>query len=102
MIPEKTEDHGYRRNHRSHVRPIEHKGRYLFIVANTTDSKFNLAESSMSGAYREALGAERWNSTGGIPPAVKWRPLVDKSYTNGAIWRIDHALVAPPGGQVKN
>ena len=55
----------------------------------------------MSGAYREALGAERWNSTGGIPP-VKWRPLVDKSCTSGAIWRIDNTLVAPPGGQVTN
>ena len=56
----------------------------------------------MSRSYREALGAERWNSTGGIPPAVKWRPLADKSYSSGAIWRVDHALVAPPGGQVTN
>ena len=71
----------------------------------------------MSRSYREALGAERggrrrsttggiptvefqrWSSTGGIPP-VKCRPLADRSCTSGAIRRIDHAVVSPPGGQV--
>ena len=38
---------------------------------------------------------------GGIPP-VKWRPLADRSCSNGAIWRIDHALAVPPGDQVTN
>ena len=57
--------------------------------------------SSNRGSYRGKPGAERWNSTVGIPP-VKWRPLADKSCTNGAIWRTYHALVAPPGGQVTN
>ena len=40
--------------------------------------------------------------SGGIPPAVKWRPLADMACSSGAIWRIYHALVAPPGGQVTN
>ena len=61
--------------------------------------------SSIVGAYRAALGAERGgrmrSTTGGITP-VKYRPLEDKSCTSGAIWRIDHTLVAPPGGQVTN
>ena len=38
---------------------------------------------------------------GGIPP-VKWRHLADRSCTSVAIRRIEHALVAPPGGQVTN
>ena len=53
----------------------------------------------MLGAYRWVLGAARWNSTGGIPQ-VKCRQLADRSCTSGAIRRIDHALVAPPGGQI--
>ena len=53
----------------------------------------------MSRSYREEEEYHRWNSTGGIPP-VKCRPLADRSGTSGAIRRIDHAVVAPPGGQV--
>jgi len=57
--------------------------------------------SSMLGAYRDTVAAPRWNSTGGIPQ-VKCRHLADRSCTSGAIRRIDHALVVPPGGQVTN
>ena len=43
---------------------------------------------------------------GGIPPGgitqVKCRHLADRSCTSGAIRRIDHAIVAPPGGYVTN
>ena len=42
-----------------------------------------------------------WSKFGGIPP-VKWRPLADRSCNSGAIWRIDHVLVAPPGKQFAN
>ena len=78
-----------------------------FHVCNANVGRLNSLRryaivSSMSRSYREALGAERWNSTGGIPPSVKWRPLADKSCSSMAIWRIDHALVAPPGGKVTN
>ena len=38
---------------------------------------------------------------GGIPP-VKCRHLADRSCTSGAIRRIYHTPVAPPGGQVTN
>ena len=55
----------------------------------------------VGAAREEEEEYHRRNSTGGIPP-VKCRPLADKSCTSGAIWRIDHALVAPPGGQVTN
>ena len=57
--------------------------------------------SSNVGAYRYTLCAARRNSSGGIPPG-KWRPLVYKSCTSGAIWRIEHAQVVPPGGQDTN
>ena len=39
-----------------------------------------------------------WSFLGGTPP-IKWRHLADRSCTSGAIRRIDHALVVPPGGQ---
>ena len=38
-----------------------------------------------------------WGKFGGIPP-VKWRHLADRACTSGAIWWIDHTLVAPHGG----
>ena len=44
----------------------------------------------MSRSYREALGAERWNSTGGIPQSVKWRPLADRSCISFAPLRTIH------------
>ena len=55
----------------------------------------------MLGAYRGKPAAPRRNSSGGIPP-VKCRHLADRSCTSGAIRRIDHTLVAPPGGQFTN
>ena len=57
--------------------------------------------SSILGAYRGKPAAPRRNSSGGIPP-VKCRHLVDRLCTSGVIRRIDHTLVAPPGGQVTN
>ena len=42
-----------------------------------------------------------WSKFGGITP-VKCRHLADRSCTSGAIRRIYHALVAPPGEQVTN
>ena len=57
--------------------------------------------SSIVCGYRYTLAAQRGNSPGGIPH-VKCRHLADRSCTSGAIRRIYHALVAPPGGQVTN
>ena len=41
-----------------------------------------------------------WLQRSGGIPQVKCRHLADRSYTSGAIRRIDHALVTPPGGKV--
>ena len=37
-------------------------------------------------------GAERWNSTGGLPP-VKWRPLMDRSCISVALLRTIQELI---------
>ena len=61
----------------------------------------DIPASSIVGSYRGKPAAPRRNSSGGIPPG-KCRHLAIRSCTSGAIRRIDHALVAPPGGQVTN
>ena len=73
----------------------------LFFIKPFMDGNSPLLDSSMLGAYRDTVAAQRRNSSGGIPP-VKCRHLTDRSCTSGAIRRTDHALVSPPGGQVTN
>ena len=55
----------------------------------TYNSRTNTIQIRVSYFF---LGAERWNSTGGIPQ-VKWRPLVDMSCISVAPLRTIHELI---------